>query len=228
MLDLHTSEHGCVEILTPYLVTRETMEGTGQLPKFEDDAFKSAEDELFLIAADAGAEDLETEGGQIQIICPFEDFDLVRLAIQESQASIALAEITMVPQTTVTLDEKQAEQMIRLMDLLDDNDDVQKVYANFDIPDDILEAAQLGNRLLVLGVDSGLANTGYGFVRAVNSKFEMVDKGNIQTTAKIPSPERLKVISDALDGLVEQYQPQALAIEELFFSKNVTLSLIHI
>ena len=99
------------------------------------------EDALFLIAAEAGAEDLETQGGQIQIICPFEDFDLVRLAIQESQASIALAEITMVPQTTVTLDEKQAEQMIRLMDLLDDNDDVQKVYANFDIPDDILEAA---------------------------------------------------------------------------------------
>ena len=83
----------------------------------------------------------------------------------------------------------------------------------------------MGNRLLVLGVDSGLANTGYGFVRAVNSKFEMVDKGNIKTTAKTPSPERLKVISDALDGLVEQYQPQALAIEELFFSKNVTSAL---
>ena len=99
------------------------------------------EDALFLIAAEAGAEDLETQGGQIQIISPFEDFELVRLAIQESQASIALAEITMVPQTTVALDEKQAEQMIRLMDSLDDNDDVQKVYANFDIPDDILEAA---------------------------------------------------------------------------------------
>ena len=99
------------------------------------------EDELFLIAAEAGAEDLETQGGQIQIISPFEDFELVRLAIQESQASIALAEITMVPQTTFALDEKQAEQMIRLMDSLDDNDDVQKVYANFDIPDDILEAA---------------------------------------------------------------------------------------
>ena len=99
------------------------------------------EDELFLIAAEAGAEDLETQGGQIQIISPFEDFELVRLAIQESQASIALAEITMVPQTTVALDEKQAEQMIRLMDSFDDNDDVQKVYANFDIPDDILEAA---------------------------------------------------------------------------------------
>jgi len=83
----------------------------------------------------------------------------------------------------------------------------------------------LGNRLLVLGVDSGLANTGYGLVRAVNSKFEMVDKGNIQTTAKTPSPERLKIISGALDSLVEQYQPQALAIEELFFSKNVTSAL---
>lgn len=49
MLDMHTTKHGCTELLTPYLVTRETMEGTGQLPKFEDDAFKTAEDELFLI-----------------------------------------------------------------------------------------------------------------------------------------------------------------------------------
>lgn len=99
------------------------------------------EDELFLIVAEAGAEDLETQGDQVQVICPFEDFELVRTAIQESLADISLAEITMLPQTTITLDEKQAEQMIRLMDLLDDNDDVQKVYANFDIPDDVLEAA---------------------------------------------------------------------------------------
>lgn len=99
------------------------------------------EDELFLIAADAGAEDLETQEEQIQIICPFEDFESVRVAIKESHADISLAETTMVPQTTIKLDEKQAEQMIRLIDLLDDNDDVQKVYANFDIPDDILEAA---------------------------------------------------------------------------------------
>ena len=83
----------------------------------------------------------------------------------------------------------------------------------------------MGNRFLVLGVDSGLANTGYGFVRSVESKFEMVDSGNIQTTAKMPSPERLKIISDTLDRLVEQHQPQALAIEELFFSKNVTSAL---
>jgi len=99
------------------------------------------EDELFLIAAESGAEDLEIQENQIQIVCPFEGFESVRAAIQESQADISLAEITMVPQTTITLDEKQAGEMIRLMDSLDDNDDVQKVYANFDIPDDILEAA---------------------------------------------------------------------------------------
>ena len=94
-----------------------------------------------LIFVESGAEDLEIQENQIQIICPFEGFESVRAAIQESQADIFLAEITMVPQTTITLDEKQAEGMIRLMDSLDDNDDVQKVYANFDIPDDILEAA---------------------------------------------------------------------------------------
>ncbi|MBD70888.1 crossover junction endodeoxyribonuclease RuvC [Candidatus Poribacteria bacterium] len=79
--------------------------------------------------------------------------------------------------------------------------------------------------MLVLGIDSGLANTGYGFVRSVGSKFEMVDSGNIKTAAKVPSPDRLKVISDTLDRLVELHRPQVLAIEELFFSKNVTSAL---
>ncbi len=99
------------------------------------------EEELFLVAADAGAEDLTPSDNAIEIITPFEQFDKVVAAIQDTDAVIQLAEVSMIPQNTVKLEGKEAERMVRLMETLDDLDDVQKVYANFDIPDDILEAA---------------------------------------------------------------------------------------
>ncbi len=105
------------------------------------DADSIDEEELFLIAADAGAEDLTPLDTAVEIITPFEQFDKVVTAIQSTQANIQLAEISMIPQNTVKLEGKEAKKMLRLMENLDELDDVQKVYANFDIPDDILEAA---------------------------------------------------------------------------------------
>ena len=105
------------------------------------DADSIDEEELFLIAADAGAEDLTPLDTAIEIITPFEQFDKVVTAIQSTEANIQLAEISMIPQNTVKLEGKEAVKMLRLMENLDELDDVQKVYANFDIPDDILEAA---------------------------------------------------------------------------------------
>ena len=99
------------------------------------------EDELFMLAADAGADDITPMETAIEILTPFEQFDKVVTAIQSTEADIQLAEISMIPQNTVKLEGKAAEKMLRLMESLDELDDVQKVYANFDIPDDILEAA---------------------------------------------------------------------------------------
>ena len=99
------------------------------------------EEELFMIAVEAGAEDVTASETGIEILTPFEMFDSVLTAVQETSANIQLAEISMIPQNTVKLEGKEAERMLRLMDALDDLDDVQKVYANFDIPDSLLEAA---------------------------------------------------------------------------------------
>ena len=99
------------------------------------------EEELFMIAVEAGAEDVTPSETGIEILTPFEMFDSVLTAVQETSADVQLAEISMIPQNTVKLEGKEAERMIRLMDALDDLDDVQKVYANFDIPDSLLEAA---------------------------------------------------------------------------------------
>ena len=99
------------------------------------------EEELFMVAAEAGAEDVTASAVGIEILTPFEMFDSVLTTVQETSANIQLAEISMLPQNTVKLEGKEAERMLRLMDALDDLDDVQKVYANFDIPDSLLEAA---------------------------------------------------------------------------------------
>jgi transcriptional/translational regulatory protein YebC/TACO1 len=67
------------------------------------------------------------------------DFETVKKALVDAKIDMALAEITFIPQNTIHLDEKSAEQMLKLMEILDEHDDVQKVHANFDIPDEVME-----------------------------------------------------------------------------------------
>ncbi len=67
------------------------------------------------------------------------DFETVKKALVDAKIDTALAEITFIPQNTIRLDEKSAEQMLKLMEILDEHDDVQKVHANFDIPDEVME-----------------------------------------------------------------------------------------
>jgi YebC/PmpR family DNA-binding regulatory protein len=100
------------------------------------------EDELFLAAADGGAEDLEQDGDTFQVTSAPEALGAVREAIQAAGFTIESAELSMLPKTTVAIDDEgKARQLMRLIDALEDNDDVQEVYANFDIPEQVLEAA---------------------------------------------------------------------------------------
>jgi YebC/PmpR family DNA-binding regulatory protein len=99
------------------------------------------EDELFLAAADAGAEDLERDGDVFQVTSEPESLSAVRAAIEAAGFSIDSAELSLLPKTTVAVeDETAAKRVLRLMEALEDNDDVQDVYANFDIPERVLEA----------------------------------------------------------------------------------------
>jgi len=97
------------------------------------------EDELMEIVLDAGAEDMILEDDVYEIKTPPEALHAVSSAIEARNVKLENAEITMTPQNTVSLGEEEAKKMLKLMNTLDDHDDVQKVYANFDIPDDILE-----------------------------------------------------------------------------------------
>lgn len=100
-----------------------------------------SEDDLMLLAADAGAEDVEDLGDTWQVTTPPTELHAVRTAIEEAGVAVRSADLTMVPTTSVALtDEAQAKAVLRLVDALEDHDDVEAVYANFDIPDAVLEA----------------------------------------------------------------------------------------
>lgn len=93
-------------------------------------------DTIFEAALEAGAEDVKDEGDSYEVITDPSNFIEVREAIAEKGLKWETAEITMIPQTMVQVEGKQAEQMLKMMDKLEDNDDVQNVYANFDISDE--------------------------------------------------------------------------------------------
>jgi YebC/PmpR family DNA-binding regulatory protein len=98
------------------------------------------EDDLMLVALDAGAEDIADDGEVWRITTPPSDLPAVRAAIEEAGIAVSSSDVTMVPSATIALDSGDvARKVLHLIDLLDDNDDVQDVYANFDIPDAILE-----------------------------------------------------------------------------------------
>ena len=99
------------------------------------------EDELTLAAAEGGADDVELDGSTFQIVGPVETLSAVREAVEAAGFTVESAELTMVPKTTVQVEsENDAKKILRLVDQLEDNDDVQDVYANFDIPERVLEA----------------------------------------------------------------------------------------
>jgi YebC/PmpR family DNA-binding regulatory protein len=96
------------------------------------------EDTLMEIALEAGAEDVREDDSNYEVITAPEDFEAVKVAIDEKAIPYLDAEVTMLPQTSTSLQGKEAEQMIRLMDMLDDCEDVQKVYTNADIPEELI------------------------------------------------------------------------------------------
>jgi len=105
------------------------------------DAERTDEDELTLAAAEGGAEDVELDGSSYRVTAAPEVLSAVREAVEQAGIEVDSSEVTMVPKTTVNLDdEAAAKKTLRLIDTLEENDDVQEVYANFDIPEQVMEA----------------------------------------------------------------------------------------
>ena len=99
-------------------------------------------DELALSAIDAGAEDVKVESDYVEVYTRPEELETVRTALEQQNLPIASSELSMVPKTLVQLDEKAATQALKLLDRLEEIDDVQNVFSNADFPDSILESYQ--------------------------------------------------------------------------------------
>ena len=100
------------------------------------------EDELTLVAAEGGADDVQRDGSTWEVTATPEHLSAVREAVESAGFAVENAELAMVPKTTIEVDdENQAKKVLRLIDALEENDDVQEVYANFDIPERVLEEA---------------------------------------------------------------------------------------
>lgn len=123
----HLGEVGCVN----WLFDRKGLMVLGKT--------KVDEDKVIEMAIEVGAEDIKDEGDILEIVFAPEQFSQIKENIQRIGYSPELLELTMIPQTTVPLEEKEALQMLRLMDALEDSEEVQKVYANFDITEEIME-----------------------------------------------------------------------------------------
>jgi YebC/PmpR family DNA-binding regulatory protein len=97
------------------------------------------EDKLMELVLDVGAEDIEAGDKEYEVTTDPQKLDAVKKTLDKAGIKYQVAELTMYPQSTVPIDGKHAEQMLRLMEQLEEHDDVQKVYSNFDIPDSVVE-----------------------------------------------------------------------------------------
>ncbi|HEY5649743.1 MAG TPA: YebC/PmpR family DNA-binding transcriptional regulator [Nitrospiria bacterium] len=108
------------------------------------DKTRAEEDKLMGLVLEAGAEDLKSDDNAFEIISDPHDFETVRKAVEEAKIETLSAELTSLPQSTVAIKEGEAEKMLKLMEALEDHDDVQAVHANFDIPDEVMEKVAAG------------------------------------------------------------------------------------
>jgi YebC/PmpR family DNA-binding regulatory protein len=102
------------------------------------EASDSDPEEIALMAIDAGAEDVEVEDKRVEVHTAPQSLEKVRCALEEMDVPVASAELSMLPKSTISLDDKQAVQVLRLLDNLEELDDVQRVYSNGDFPDEVL------------------------------------------------------------------------------------------
>jgi YebC/PmpR family DNA-binding regulatory protein len=102
---------------------------------------KVDEDKLLSVALDAGADDMNDDGSAWEVVCAPEQFEAVRDAVKGLGVSPATAEVAMVPQNYIKLVGKEAQQMLKLMEAIEDHDDVQHVWANFDVEEKEIEAS---------------------------------------------------------------------------------------
>ena len=200
-----------------------------------------------MLGLDAGAEDLGDQGDTWQVTTPPTDLAKVRTALEEAGVKVTDADLTMLPSATIALEtEADARKVLRVVDALEDHDDVQAVYANFDIPDSVparpdrrasgLTAYRRQSRRMLDPATYPLAFRTHvrardrsGGVplrlrlrggRAGRPAPRVVAAGVLTTPPSDPLPDRLAALDLDLRALVAEFKPDAVAVERVFFQVN--------
>jgi YebC/PmpR family DNA-binding regulatory protein len=108
------------------------------------DRSKADEEKLMNLVLEAGGEDLRIDGDRYEVLSELSAFEAVKRALEHQSIPMVMAELSMIPKNSIKLEGKDAEQMVHLMEALEDHDDVQKVWANFDIADEVMEQMAAG------------------------------------------------------------------------------------
>ena len=196
-------------------------------------------DAVFEAALDAGADDVASDEEVHTIHCEPDALGSVREALEARFGPPERARLGWKPLATVPLAEDNARTLLKLLDVLEDNDDVQSVVANFEIADDLMarltgegagSCAQLARgahapnwpeaRMRLIGLDPGLRNTGWGVIDVTGSHLRFVAAGTVSTDSAMDLPGRLAALHDGLLAVLDRYRPQEAAVEETFVNKN--------
>ncbi len=102
------------------------------------------EDDLIELCLEAGADDVQQEADVFEVTCEVASFNTIKTALADKNVETIAAEVAMIPDTTIAVGQDKAVQVLKLMEALEDHDDVQNVYANFDIPDDVAAKLEAG------------------------------------------------------------------------------------
>ena len=188
-------------------------------------------DEMLEAALDAGADNVESgegEEGAHEIYCARRISARVREALEKSLGEPASAKLMWRPKNTTPVDGEAAQTLLELIDALDDNDDVQNVYANFEIcPDDAAARSSRPElcewalaRCDLLGLDPGLRHTGWGVIDVDGNRLRHVAHGVVKAPADQSLAERLCALFEAIAAVIAAQQPAEAAVEETFVNKN--------
>ena len=188
---------------------------------------KATEEQLMNLVIDAGAEDITNDGSNWEILSPAEAHEAVLTLVQNAKLETVSAQVAMIPTLLVKLEGREASSMLKMTEALEENDDVQDVYANFDIDEKRWRPGSIAGpaRMRVLGIDCGTELTGYGVIETDGRTHRLIAAGYIRTSTKAPLKRRLLEIARGLREVICQHAPECAAVEEVFYSANVKTAL---
>ncbi len=181
------------------------------------DAAKYKEDDILAVAIDAGAEDVYSDEDSIEVTTSPEDFEKVIKALEAKGFAHSIAEIVRVADTTVTLDNDKTQKALKLVEHLEDHEDVQSVATNLEIPDGFVMRNE--------DADRDRSRPGlHGLGRRPLRRLPLPPRGPRGDRDRFADslPSRLLLIHEGIRKILTKFSPDEAGVEELFFSKNIT------